>query len=64
MQSYYTFIALEIAHERALEAQMHRLARGRSGRGSRLSRLLRELAGHVGAAFSGRTAGAPAGPGT
>lgn len=53
MQSYYTYLALEIANDRSREAELYRLAnRGRQSRPSWLGRLLRELAGNVGAAFS------------
>jgi hypothetical protein len=60
---YYTFLALEIANERTIEAQQYRLAQqGAPARRSRLARLLRELAGNVGAAISGRQAEQPAHP--
>ena len=56
MQSYYTFLALDIANERTREAEQYRLARrGQHGRGSRLARLLRDLAGNLATAFSGST---------
>jgi hypothetical protein len=54
MQGYYTFLALDIANERVREAEQYRQARrGRHDRGSRLARLVRELAGNLGTTFSG-----------
>jgi hypothetical protein len=54
MQGYYTFLALDIANERVREAEQHRQARrGQHNSGSRLARLLRDLAGNLATTFSG-----------
>lgn len=60
MHGYYGYLALDIARQRTLEAERHRLARTGRRDDSRLRRLLRDIAGNIGSAFAGSRADEPA----